>query len=260
MKIRQTLISLLCALPAPLLAQPQIGGGACSTATLNGMYSLTLTGRDVGSSLTFSKTLQGVGTASFDGVSKVTLTLTDNTNQAAGTAQTLSGTYTMQSNCVGTIAVSVGDTASFQLESYNTGKAYLLSGQDGVYSYSGGGNTLPASCTTSLLNGTYEFGGNGYTLASGSVSGVNNVLGLLQFDGKSAVTGTWYVSVNGGTTTLTTSGQFTVAAGCTGSASLTDTAGNAYTLIFAITSADGANFAVGGSSATLMFSGSGRTL
>ena len=260
MKIPQTIVWLLCALPAPILAQPQIGGGTCSTATLNGMYSLTLTGRDVGSSVTFSKTVQGIGTASFDGVSRVTFALTDNTNQASGTALTLSGTYTMQSNCVGAIAISVGDTATFQLESYNTGKAYLLSGQDGVYSYSGGGNTLPATCMASQLSGTYEFGGNGYTLASGSVAGVNNVLGLLQFDGKSAVSGTWYVSVNGGTTTLTTSGQFTVAAGCTASASLTDAAGNAYTLIFTITSADGSNFAIGGSSATLVFSGSGRTI
>src|SRR5580693_8345014 len=76
----------------PLSAQTQIGGGICSSASLTGTYSLSLNGRDVGSSVTFSKISEGIGTATFDGLSKVTFTLTTNVNQSFGTPQTLSGT------------------------------------------------------------------------------------------------------------------------------------------------------------------------
>lgn len=260
MNIRRVMIRLLWILPAPLLAQPQIGGGTCSTASLNGMYSLSFTGRDVSSSVSFSKALQATGTASFDGTSKVVFTMTQNTNLSFGTAQTLTGTYTMQSNCVGTVSITTGDTANFSIESYNTGKDFLLTGNDGAYSFLGSGSTLPVSCMASQLNGTYAFNGNGFALGTGSITGVNNISGLLQFDGKSLVTGTWYLSANGGTTTLATTGQFTVAAGCTATAAVTDASGNTYNLEFTITSADGSNFLVAAANAMLMFSGSGRTI
>ncbi len=260
MKIGNAIVWLFWLLPAPLLAQPQIGGGTCSTASLNGMYSLTLTGRDVSSAVTFSKTLQGVGTASFDGLSKVTFSLTDNTNQTPGSALTLSGTYSLQSNCVGTVSITTGDTATFSIESYNTGKNFLLTGQDGVYSYLGNGGFLPASCTAALLTGTYAFSGNGFALSSGNVNGVSNISGLLNFDGKSAVTGTWYVSANGATTTVTTTGQFTVATGCTATATVADPSGNTYNLQIVINSSAGSTFNLVWSNPLQMFSGSGRTI
>ena len=112
MRIRAAALSCFC-LAAPLMAQMQIGGGTCSSASLNGTYSATLTGRDVSSTLTFSKALEGIGTATFDGQSKVAFTLTTNTNQSSGISQTLSGTYTMQANCAGTLTLTTGDTAKF---------------------------------------------------------------------------------------------------------------------------------------------------
>src|ERR1700733_3936602 len=86
MKIHSAALSCFAAacflcLPAkPLGAQTQIGGGTCSSATLTGPYSLTLSGRDAGSSSTFTKVLEGIGTATFDGESKVTFSLNSNTN------------------------------------------------------------------------------------------------------------------------------------------------------------------------------------
>jgi len=197
------ILSAACFGSAPLLAQPQIGGGICSSASLSGNYSLTLTGRDVSSTVTFSKVSQGIGTANFDGQSKVTFTLTNNTNQAFGTAQTLSGTYSMQANCIGVLNITTGDTATFSLESYNPGKNFLVTGQDGTYSFTGNGGLLPAAaCSASSLTSAYGFNGNGYALTSGAVSGVNNVSGTLQLDGKSAVTGNMYIST--GASTMTT--------------------------------------------------------
>lgn len=54
-----------------------------------------LSGRDAGSAPTLSAVSVGVGSATFDGISKVTLTLTANTAKSQGAAETLSGVYSL---------------------------------------------------------------------------------------------------------------------------------------------------------------------
>ncbi len=242
-----------------LCAQSQIGGGVCSSSSLSGAYSLTLTGRDVSSSVTFSKIFEGIGTATFDGLSKVSFSLSTNTNQASGAAQTLSGAYSLQSNCLGVLTLSTGDTAGFTLESYNSGKNFLITGQDGTYAFTGSGNVLPASCGATLLSGTYAFNGTGFGLNTGAVSGVNDISGVLTFDGKSAATGTWYVSAAGPVAIDSLTGTYSVASSCSGNATLTDSAGNSYAVVLTVTSTNG-NFALSGANPLLMFTGSGRPL
>jgi hypothetical protein len=261
---RIVLSCLPCLLAIPLAAQPQIGGGTCSSATLSGTYSLTLSGRDLSSAVAFSTVLQGIGLATFDGQSKVSFILNNNTNMAFGVAQTLSGTYSLQSNCIGAVSITTGDTANFILGSWDSGTDFFVTGQDGVYSFLGSGNTQPTSaCAASTLSGVYAFNGNGFVLASGVISGVNYLSGLLTFDGVGAVTAAnWYVTANGASTltTATAPGKFTVNSNCTATVTLTDSAANAYSLILTITSATGSNFILSGSSSKLMFSASGRTL
>jgi hypothetical protein len=78
-----------------------------------------LNGRQVAATGAVSKVFQGVGTAAFDGLSKVTLTMTANTvgaTQSFGTPTVYSGTYSLQSNCVGSIAISGGDIGTFTVE------------------------------------------------------------------------------------------------------------------------------------------------
>jgi len=260
-KIRGAIIGCFLSLAvAPLLAQTQIGGGTCSSASLTGTYSLTLSGRDVNSSQTLSKVLEGIGTAAFDGQSKVTFSLTTNTNQSSAVSQTWSGTYSLQANCAGVLNLATGDTASFSLESYDSGKSYLITGQDGTYTFTGSGSLLPtATCGASLLTGSYSFNGSGFALTSGAVSGGNNVSGLLQFDGKNAVTANWSVATNGTSTVTNATGTYTITSSCLASATLTDSSGNAWTLQFVVTTANGSNFIVTGTTPLVMFTGSGRT-
>lgn len=260
MRIGHTMRACLpCLLAVPLLAQPQIGGGTCTSSALNGTYSLTLTGRDLSSSVAFSSILQGIGTATFDGLSKVTFSLTNNTNKTTGVPQTQSGTYSLQSNCIGVVNITSGDTATYILGAYNTGQAYFITGQDGTYSFLGSGNTVPATCAATTLSGVYAFNGNGDALTSGTIAGVNNISGLLTFDGTSAVTATWYVSASGSSKLTSASGTYAVTAGCTATASVTDLSGNTYVLVFTITSTAGA-FVLSGANPTLTFTGSGRPL
>jgi hypothetical protein len=250
---------LLPVLGATLLAQPQIGGGSCTSATLSGNYSLTLSGRDAGSVATLSAASVGVGTATFDGLNKVTFTLTTNTAKSQGAAETLSGTYSLEVNCTGSIAIASGDTASFTLAAYNQGKSYLIAGEDGTYVFSGSGSALPATCSASQLDGTYSFNGTGFLIAEGDISGVTDFSGLMQFDGTQAASANWYISDGGAAQTVAASGSYSVSSNCTGTASMTDASGNTYFLQLTITSNAG-NFVLGGSSPQMVFTASGRTL
>jgi hypothetical protein len=256
---------LALALAIPLAAQPQIGGGTCSSSTLNGTYSLTLSGRDVSSSVVFSNIVQGIGLATFDGLSKVTFTLSNNSNKSFATPQTLSGTYSLQSNCIGAVNITTGDTASFILGSYASGTDFFVTGQDGTYSFIGNGNTQPAgTCSASQFSGTYAFNGNGFALNSNAIAGTNYISGLMTFDGVGVATGNWYVATGAPATAVQTTGTFTVNSNCTATATLADKSGNSYALTITITNVTTAagvtNYVFSGSNSTLMFMGNGRTL
>jgi hypothetical protein len=261
MKSNRTFLAFLPGLLAvPLLAQPQIGGGNCSTATLTGGYSVTLTGRALNSSVAYLTTTEGVGSVMFDGQSKVTFTMTVNTIKTFGTAQTLSGTYTLQANCVGVVTITSGDSASFTLSAYNEGKDYLLTGQDGVYAFTGSGSVLPATCPTGLTAGAYPVNGTGFGLASGAISSVFNALGLIQLSGTNTIPMNLFVASNGGTKNISATGTYSLATNCTATATLTDSGGNSYSLAIQFTSSTGDNFILASSSSTGIFTGTGRVL
>ncbi len=245
----------------PVFSQVQIGGGVCSPATLSGTYSLTLSGRDVSPAVAFVKVSQGVGTAAFDGAGKVTLTFANNTLAAAGTAQTWSGSYTMQGSCTGTVSITSGNAAAFSLVTYNSGKAFLITGQDGTYALTGSGGLLPttAACSATQLSGTYAIAATGFFLTAGAVSGVNDVSGVLQLDGKSAITGTIYLAGAATNSTLNLTGQFALTQGCAGTGTVTDSSGKTYALQF-LETGGGGGFLLSGANAGILFIGSGRTI
>jgi hypothetical protein len=265
MRVRHFLAILPGLVAVPLMAQPQIGGGICSSSTLSGTYSASLTGRDLSSSMSFSNATQSLGSVVFDGLSKVTFTLTNNTNKAAGTAQTLSGTYSMQSNCIGVVTIAGGDTASFMLEAYSNPSSkvaenYLLTGQDAAYSMLGSGNLLPTTCPTSFTAGTYAFNGSGYLLSSTTISTVLNILGTITISGTNTITTSATVASGAGSKPLSQTGTFTMTPNCSATAKLTDTSGNAYVLTLEFTDASGRNFTLISSSPVSIWSGSGRPL
>jgi len=256
--------ALLACLPGllavPLLAQPQIGGGTCSSASVNGTYSVSLTGRDVTPSVTFTNVEYAVGSVTFDGLSKVTLNLTTASAKFSESPQTFGGTYTMQSNCVGTVTITSGDTASYTLQSYNNGKDYLMVGQNGTYSISLSGSVLPATCPASIPAQTYSFNGNGFNLASSQISGAFNISGLLTISAPNSISFTSFYTSPTGPVTLSASGTYTVGANCTGTATLQDSTGVFYYVAFELTSAAGANFTFVSESSHSLILASGRAL
>src|SRR5579871_3524847 len=144
---------MLCTLAAPLFAQPEIGGGACTSGSLSGAYAISVTGRQVTAAGTFTNAFQAIGSATFDGLNKVSLALTADTPKAVSSTLTWSGTYSIQANCAGAITITAGANAVFNLVVYNNGLNFLITGSDAAYYYSGSGSTPPAACSTALLSG-----------------------------------------------------------------------------------------------------------
>jgi uncharacterized protein (TIGR03437 family) len=260
-----TLLPVLFCLPAmPALAQTAIGGGTCTSSALNGTYELILTGRQVSASGAVSKLFQAVGTAAFDGLSRVTFTVTANavgTSQSFGTPLVYSGTYSLQSNCVGSISITAGDTATFNLEALSVSNttqlasSFALTGSDATYAYNGSGNSQPATCP-STLTGVHEFNATGSSLSGASVTGVLDVAGVLQFDGLGNLTANWTQVANLAVTAVTATGTYSVTSTCLASATLTDTANNKYAVSLSIYTA-APDFALAVSAPLLIFDGSG---
>ena len=225
------LLSFSCILAAPLVAQTTIGGNPCNSASANGPYAVSINGRQVTAAGSFTNVFQGNGTATFDGLSAVTITLTTDTNQSVATPVTWSGTYSVQSNCAGVITITKGGSATLNLAMYANGADFLVTGNDASYSYSGTGNAQPVGCSAGLVSGVYTFNASGYTLSGTSVTSAATLVGLLQFDGQSHVTVNVNVSpasANPASDTLT--GSYSISSNCLGSATLSDSKGNSYVM------------------------------
>ncbi len=220
-------------LATPLLAQTQIGGGTCNSSSLNGSYALSLSGRQVNSGGTFQSVTQANGLATFDGLSSVTIAISENTNAVVGVTLTWSGTYSVEANCSAVVNITSGGSAALNVMLSNAGKSFLLTGSDATYAYSGSGTAEPTArtttCSTNTLSGPFTFNATGFALATNAVSGTSNGAGLLQFDGQGNVTANVSTSTSGpATSALSLTGTYTLSSNCVGSATLTDSSSNSY--------------------------------
>jgi len=264
-KLGQLTPYLSCLLALPLLGQTSIGGGTCSSASLNGIYAISISGRQVTTNpAAYTKVFQSSGAATFDGLSKVTISLTANTNQAAATSLVWSGTYSVQANCAGVINVTTGGSATLNLALYASGSDVQISGSDADYTYSGSALTQPSGCSVSTFSGVYSLAGTGFSLSAGAVSGAQNGTGLLQFDGQGHVTVNITMSALGTpSSALTLTGTYAVSPTCLGSASLTDSNSNTYMMSFSISNMTAANtsfYVTLAQAAKFLIEGSGRAL
>ena len=236
----------------------------CSTSLLNGTYYLTLGGRATTTS-TVSKILASNGAATFDGQSKVTFTVTSNAvngGQVFGSPLTYSGTYSIQSNCQGTINFTGGDTATMEVVAYgidNTtqrANSFTLVGTDATYAFNGSGTIQPAACAVSTLSGVWPFSGTANSLSGGTVTGAVDLAGTFEFDGQGNVSATWNAT---GQPSVSATGTYTVTAGCLGTMALTDTAGTKYASSLSVYGAAAGYFSWVMTDPQLIVTGTGRS-
>src|SRR5215467_8454265 len=101
-------VFLALAFIGPVLAQPQIGGGTCSTASLTGNYWLSFNARGVSSSGTFQSVAQQLLILNFDGNGNFTGQVNQNGTAGIGQSGQISGTVNISAACSGTM--NVGNT------------------------------------------------------------------------------------------------------------------------------------------------------
>jgi uncharacterized protein (TIGR03437 family) len=255
---KQWLIPLVFFLAAPTFAQPQIGGGTCSTPSLSGNYAVTVTARQVSSSGTFAGVSQSNGVANFDGQGHVSFAVTTNTNTSSGQPVSTSGPVAISTNCSGSMSFAGG---TFNLVVYNDGKGFLFTGTDNTSTIMGTGTAEPPACLTSSLSGLYAFNANGFSLAGTSISGISDLTGLLQFDGQGKLIANWTVTSGTTMTKVAASGTYAVntPSSCLGTATLADSGGKAYTFSLGITDQAGTNFQLLGSGPQMIFLGTGHS-
>ena len=251
--------ALVCLVTAPCHAQAQTTPPTCSPSSLTGTYYLVLTGRNVNSSTALSASYEAVGSATFDGEGNVTFRLTANTNLTQGVSQTLMGEYNPGSNCLGTLNIAAGDNAAYTLIVYNQGKNFTITGQDATYALTGSGGLPPSSCPASLLSGTYAFNGTGFALSSNAISGVNSISGLLQFDGRGDITGSWSIATSGVATSDTVSGLYSMNSACQAAATVKDPSGTSWSLSLTMTSVNGADFSMDAANPQMEFAANGHS-
>jgi uncharacterized protein (TIGR03437 family) len=227
---------------------------------LNGTYAVALAGRALSTSGTFTGSYQANGTATFDGQSKTAFTVAANTNLSQTQPFTYTGTYSIPSNCFGTLSLPItGAAAVFSLVVWGSGADFDITGQDATYTYSGSGTTPPAACVTATVSGGYTYSANGFLLSGSAVSAVADESGVLQFDGQGNMTAAYTISSGGASTPITANGTYAVSANCVGTGSLTDSSGGANALNFSVSDTTGGAFDLVEANPKFMRSGTGHS-
>ncbi|MGA2214992.1 MAG: hypothetical protein ABSH31_17095, partial [Bryobacteraceae bacterium] len=178
-----------------------------------------------------------------------------------GQSFTYTGTYSVPSNCSGTLTITTTSAATFTLVVWNSGAAFDIEGSDATYVYSGGGNeNAPPACATPTLSGEYTFTASGFTLSGTTQTGSEGETGEYYFDGQGTVKATYTLSQGGvAQVTGTTTGTYAVTSGCLASATLVNPAGLATTLNFVISGVYGQNFDLLAESSQFVRTGSGHS-
>ena len=219
-------------------AVPSVYAQPCSNATLNGTYAFTLSGWATPPPKTATEgkssiPLAVVGVATFDGAGNWNTSFTYSHNGDITSATSVPGTYTVNSNCTGTIT-GVSDLAIVILD----GGAEVT----GVQTDKDTTATIVAKkqnasgCSNATLTGNYAvtltgFGTPPPHLSPGNASVPVALAGLATFDGAGTFTGSFTNSHNGEISTLQSdAGTYAVNSDCTGT--LTDeTAGVHFAIV-----------------------------
>src|ERR1035441_9580282 len=133
MRLFSGILSLAFLLTTAVQAQPQIGGGVCTKSTLSGIYFYLLSGDLLFGEQAYS--LFEFGKLVADGQGGVS----GNSHASIGgsiSAYTLSGTYSVQSSCTGSMSLSVNSQApsslTFQVTNGGQGAVVAFSSPSGV--------------------------------------------------------------------------------------------------------------------------------
>ncbi len=229
------LLFLLSTFSAILHAQPVVRGPhTCTNASIAGPYGYTISGLVVNGDGSFTPDADS-GTITSDGNGNLTGFDTDNLGGQIQ-SQTFTGTYTVNSDCRSSASITsnYGVVRNFNLVIVDNGQEILLIESDAGVVVSGSAKLQHTNCTPETISGPYGLAISGWTYdASGTGWGYAGS-GKVLVDGA----GGWSLQATanqGGTmANWTSSGQYSVNADCTGSATFTDAQDNPFHLNFVV--------------------------
>ncbi len=208
---------------------PQIGGGSCSTSMLNGTYFYMLAGTvsSGGADVPYAELGELVANGS-GGVSGTSFT---NLN---GHAQTypLTGTYSVQSNCTGSITLRLNSqlTNGLTFQVINNAQAMIVAISNAGQVVTGRAYRLTAGsgtpqCSNGSLSGVYGYVLTGIAAPVSGVSYVYSDSGQLTADGNGNLTSTSIANVGGTFSNVSGTGTYSVTNQCYGTATVTTPSG-----------------------------------
>jgi hypothetical protein len=215
---------------------PQIGGGTCGTSMVNGTYFYILGGTAASSGVFLPYAELGEliadGSGSVSGKSFATV------NGQNGT-YSLAGTYSVQSNCTGSVSLTVNSqtTATLTFQVINNGQAMIVAISNSgevvtgrAYRQTAGGGS--PQCGNGSLSGTYGYLLTGSVALSGGTYTYSDS-GQVSGDGNGNLTTTSVANVGGSASNISGTGTYAVTNQCYGTASITSQAGSS-NYVFAI--------------------------
>lgn len=192
---------------------------SCSNATLVGNYGFTTTGVDGSGSLSAA-----VGQLTADGKGHFTGIFTNSTGGVISSNVTLTGTYSVKTNCTGTstITPSGGTATTFSMVVVsNGGQVELTETQAGSSQYGYALAQGKTTCTNAGIKNTFGFRGGGYTSSLEPYA----YAGQVKVDGLGGITGSESASFGGTIESFSLTGTYSVNSNCTGSATFTGSTG-----------------------------------
>jgi uncharacterized protein (TIGR03437 family) len=216
---------LVLPLLIPLEAQTQIGGGSCTTSTLDGTY-FYLMGGFVSSSGNLDAYAE-LGKLIMDGQGNVSGQFQSSLGGSIS-SHSVTGTYTVQTHCAATMLTSVDGQAaspvSFQITNGGLAGVVAYSMPGAVVTGRGYRQTAQAAttqCSTGSLSGSYGYLLSGFTSVSVSAT-VYSDAGNVVSDGNGNLASQSLVNVGGTTVQVQATGSYSVSSDCSGTAQLTD--------------------------------------
>ena len=185
---------------------------SCSNATLVGNYGFTITGVDNTGSLAAT-----VGQLTADGNGNLTGIFANSTAGVISSDVTLSGTYSVKTNCTGTTTITPSGSTptNFNLVIVGNGGQFELSETKvGSSQYGYALAQGKAICTNAGVKNTFGFRGGGY----GSSLVPNAWSGQVKLNGAGGVSGSESASFGGTIQSFQLTGTYSVNSNCTGTA------------------------------------------
>jgi hypothetical protein len=221
--------------PALILLAVVTPGNAqdtCTKASIAGRYGFTISGAVVNSDGSFYSVAES-GTVTADGNGKLTGT---DTNSQGGQiqSQTFTGTYTVNSDCTGT--VSTADSAGpshFNIVIVDNGQEILFIESDAGVAVSGSAKPQATKCTSETISGPYGYAITGWTFDSSGAGWGFSESGKVIADGAGGLSLHATASQEGKVTTGSSSGNYSVNSDCTGTATFNSNSAHLHFVVVA---------------------------